>query len=172
MIELEIVQKKQNRILIIVCINFLLFLILFGGMGYVTWQSAALVNQLKGNLVEAEQTIAELKDRFQRIDTDEIVERLVASASAQLKESLTHVISESDLKVPITQMSERLYATQETIEKTNQAIIGIHETVKGLDNEEISKLVTYYILKDLGDGLHKAAEKNKPDSMVDPSSID
>jgi predicted PurR-regulated permease PerM len=170
--DIEVIQKKQDRIRIIVCINFVLFMVLFIGMGYVTWQSAALVNQLKGNLDEAEQTVAQLKDRFQQIDTDEVVERLVASASSQISDSLRHVVQNSDIAAPITQISEKLNTTQETFEKINEAITGINETVKGLDNEEISKLISYYILKDLGDGLHKAAEHNKPESIVNSSSKD
>ncbi len=166
MSEMLAIQKKQNRIFLIVCLNFLLFMVLFGGLGYVTWQSAALVNQLKGNLDQAEETIVQLKGRLQQLDTDVIVDRLVSSASDQISESLKQVVENTDITAPITQMSEKLSATQETFEKTNQAIVGIHETVKGLDNEEISQLVSYYILKDLGDGLHKAAEKSKPDSMT------
>ena len=160
------VQLKQNRIFVMVCLNFLLFLVLFAGLGYVTWQSAALVNQLKGNLDQAEETIVQLKGRLEQLDTDVVVERLVDSASAQMRESLEQVVQNIDIVAPIAEMSEKLSATQETFEKTNQAIVGIHETVKGLDNEEISQLVSYYLLKDLGDGLHKAAEKNKPESVT------
>lgn len=163
MSDIATIQRKQNKILTIVSINFVLFALLFAGMGYVTWQSVAIVNQLKTNLDQAEQTIEQLRDRFQQLDTDQVVERLVASASAQISDSLRQVVQESDLTLPITQISEKLQATQETFEKTNQAIVGIHKTVKGLDNEEISRLVSYHILKDLGDGLHKAAEKKKPD---------
>lgn len=156
------IQKKQNRIFLIVCLNFVLFMVLFAGLGYVTWQSAALVKQLKGNLDQAEDTIVQMKDRLQQLDTDVVVERLVATASDQIRESITQVVQNTDIVAPITQMSEKLSATQATFEKTNQAIVGIHETVKGFDNQEISQLVSYYILKDLGDGLHKAAERNKP----------
>lgn len=52
------------------------------------------------------------------------------------------------------------------IEETGQAIQGINETVKGLENEEIAKLVSYHILKGLGDGFQEAAETRKPDSIA------
>ncbi len=157
-------QKKQNQTFILVCINFLFFMILFAGLGYVTWQSAALVNRLKGDLDRAEQTIVQLQSRFQQMDTDVIVDRLVATASKQIGESITKVVQDANIAAPIVQASEQLAATRKTIEQTGQAIQGIHETVKGLDDEEIAKLVSYQILKGLGDGFQEAAESRKPDT--------
>jgi hypothetical protein len=125
------------------------------------------VQQLKKDLDQAEQSIAQLKELFQQVDTDALIDELVASASRQISISLKKVLQDSDIVTPITQMSAELSAAQEAFEKTNQAIVGIHETVRGLDNEEISKLISFYILKDLGDGSQKAAENNKPNSMLD-----
>lgn len=162
--ELIQLQKKQNQTFILVCINFTLFMILFVALGYVSWQSATLVNRLKGDLDRAEQAIAELQSRFQNMDTDVIVERLVTMASEQLGESIRNVVQGSELTVPMTQASEKIAATQVIIEETGEAIQGIHETVKGLDNEEIAKLVSYHVLKGLGDGFQEAAETRRPDS--------
>ena len=63
------------------------------------------------------------------------------------------------------QASEKLAATHDLIEQNVQAIQGIQETVKGWDNEEIAKLVSYQILKGLGDGFQEAAATGKPDSI-------
>ena len=165
MSELSQLQKKQNQTFILVCVNFILFMILFSALGYVTWQSAALVQQLKGDLDRAEQTIAQLQDRFQNMDTGEIVDRLVTSATEHLRESIGNVVQESELTVPIHQASEKLAATQELMAGTAEAIQGIHETVKGVDNEEIAKLVSYYMLKGIGEGFQTAADSHKPESL-------
>jgi len=163
MSDLDQIQKKQNQTFILVCVNFVLFMILFAGLGYVSWQSATLVNRLKGDLDKAEQAIAEIQNRFQDIDTDVIVDRLVATVSEHLSESIKNVVQGSELTVPLREASEKLAATQEVIEETGEAIQAIQETVKGVDNEEIAKLVSYHILKGLGDGFQEAAESRKPD---------
>jgi hypothetical protein len=164
MSDFETLEKKQQKILVLVGLNFVLFMILFAGLGYVTWKSAVLVNRLEDNLNQAEETIAQLQTRFQQMDTDVIVERLVKNASDQISESVRQVVRNTDIALPITEMSEKLIATQEKFEKTSAALAGIHETVSQLDNEEISKYVSYYILKELGQGLQNAAEKNKPEA--------
>ena len=167
MSDFEQLQKKQNKTFILVFINFSLFMILFAGLGYVTWQSATLVNRLKGDLDRAEQTIAQLQSRVQDMDTNVIVDRLVTTASIQIGESIKEVVQGLNIPEPIVQASEKLAATHDMIEQNVQAIQGIHETVKGWDNEEIAKLVSYQILKGLGDGFQEAAETRKPGSIDD-----
>jgi 5'-deoxynucleotidase YfbR-like HD superfamily hydrolase len=165
MSDFEQLMKKQNKTFILVFINFALFMILFAGMGYVSWQSAALVNRLKGDLDRAEQTIAQLQTRFQQMDTEVIADRLVATASKRISESIKEVIQGPNVTGQIVQASEKLAATHDMIEQNVQAIQGIHETVKELGNEEIAALVSYQILKGLGDGFKEAAETRKPDSI-------
>lgn len=165
MSDFEQLQKKQNKTFILVFINFSLFMILFAGLGYVTWQSATLVNRLKGDLDRAEQTIAQLQSRFQEMDTNVIVDRLVTTASKQIGESIKEVVQGLNITEPIVQASEKLAATHDMIEQNVQAIKGIHETVKELGNEEIAALVSYQMLKGLGDGFKEAAETRKPDSI-------
>lgn len=147
-------SKKQNKIFILVCLNFVLFMILFTGLGYVTWQSAALVNRLKSDLDKAEQTIAEIKNHLQHVDTNKIVDQLVASVSNQLTESIRNVVQSSELTKPIVQASEKLATTQEMLQKTAET----------LDNQEIANRVSYQILKGLGEGFQNAAESRNPDS--------
>ena len=166
MSDLYTLQRKQNQTFILVCVNFVLFMILFSALGYVTWQSAALVSQLKADLDRAEQTIARLQERIQNMDTEAVVDRLVASAAEHLRESIGSVVQESELTVPIHQASEKLAATQDMIAGTAEAIQGIHETVKGVDNEEIAKLVAYYMLSGIGEGFQQAAESRKPESLT------
>lgn len=167
MSDFEQLQKKQNQTFILVCINFALFMILFAGLSYVSWQSAMLVNRLKGDLDKAEQTITDLQSRFQNMDTDRIVERLVTTATEQLGESIRKVVQDSDLTGSVMQVSEKLGATHDMIAETGEAIQGIHETVKGLETEEMAQLVSYQILKGLGNGFQEAAESRKPNSSGD-----
>ena len=166
MSDFDSLQKRQNQTLILVCINFSLFMILFAGLGYVSWQSATLVHRLKGDLDRAEHTIDQLQNRFQQMDMDVIVDRLVTTASKQLSESIKEVVQDSNITDPLVEASDKLAATHDMIEETGQTIQGINETVKGLDNEEIAKLVSYHILKGLGDGFQEAAETRKPDSIA------
>ncbi|MEN8198754.1 MAG: hypothetical protein ABFR63_01645 [Thermodesulfobacteriota bacterium] len=159
-------QKKQDQTFILICINFALFMVLFIGLGYVTYQSVSLVNRLKGDLDRAELAVTELQDRFHNMDTDVVVERLVATASGELEKTIKNAVQGSNLMEPLERASERMAATHETIEHTGEAIQGIHETVKGLDNEEIAKRVSYHILKGLGEGFNKAAESRKPEGVT------
>ena len=165
MMEIEELRKKQKTILAIVCINFALFMVLFAGMGYVTYQSVALVKTLRVNLDKAETTVAQLQDRFQQLDTDAIVERLVVSASQQVSTSLQDVVQNTDLATPITQMSEDLRVTREKLDKTHQALTEIHETVKGLEKQELIRQAANRVIQERSDDLHNAPDKNQPDTM-------
>ena len=163
--EIERLQKKQGQIFILVCINFTFFMILFIGLGYVTWQSAVLVSRLKADLDRAEETINSLKDRVAAVDTKAVVDRLVTSASEQLRETIRNTVEETDLVTPIHQAAERMASTRHVVEKTGEAIQSIALTMEGVDNEEIARLVSYHMLKGLGDGLQEAAETRRPDDI-------
>ena len=164
MSDLVQLQKRQNQTLLLVCINFVLFVVLFSALGYVAWQSATLVNRLQEDLGKAEQTIAQLQGRFQNMDLEDVVDRLVNSATAQLGTSIAAVVQQSDLSAPMTRVSDKITAAQEIIEQTSEVVAGIQQTVAGLDNEAIAQQVSYHILKGLGDGFQQAAESRKPGS--------
>lgn len=155
-------KKKQDQIFILVCINCVLFMVLFTGLGYVIWQSATLVNRLKGDLNRAEQRIVDLQERFRNMEVNVLVEELVSKVSERLEKSIKTVVQDSEFTAPLNRISEKMTATHEMIVQTEDAIHGIHETVKGLNNEEIAQQVSYHILKGLGDGFQKAAETRKP----------
>ncbi len=162
MSELVQLQKKQNSIYILVCINFLLFMILFAGLGFVTWQSATLVNRLNKNLGKAEQTIVELQSRFENLDLDMIVERLVNKASEQLGESIRTTLKDTDFVQPIAEISNKIVLTQEMIGKSGEAMQKMQEKLSYLNNDEIAKRVSYRVIKGLADGFQKAADDRLP----------
>ena len=163
--ELSTLQSRQNYTLILVCANFVMFVVLFSAFGYVAWQSAAFVNRLKGDVEKAEQTIVELRAQIQQIDTGVMVDRIVASATDHLNASISDAVQRSDFAAPITHASEKIAATEELMKDTGMAIQGIHETIKGVNNEEIARLVSYHVLKGLGEGFQHAAESHRPDSL-------
>jgi len=160
--ELSQFKKKQNQIFILVGINFLLFMVLFAGLGYVTWQSAVLVNRLKANLDQAEQAIAGMQERFRNMDMDALVDNLVATASERIDHSIRNVIEKADFSEALARASEKMEATQAVLAKTGKALEGMHETVQGIDNDEIARRVSYHILKGLGNGFQQAAETRRP----------
>lgn len=162
MSELIHLQKKQNRIYILVCINFLLFMIIFTGLGFVTWKSAALVSRLNADLGKAEQAIGELQSRFKNMDTDVIVERLVNTATEQLGNSIRTTLKNTDLAQPIAEITAKIALTQEMVGKSGEAMQRIQNKMNHLDNDEIAKRVSYHVIKGLGDGLQKAADDRLP----------
>lgn len=137
-------------------------MILFAGLGFVTWQSATLVSRLNTDLGKAEQTIGELQSRFQNIDTDVIVEQLVTQASEQLSASLRTTLKNTDFIQPIAEISEKIALTQEMIGKSGDTMQIIQEKMSHLDNDEIAKRVSYHVIKGLGDGLQRAADERLP----------
>lgn len=166
-------EKKQNQIFILTCLNFIMFLVLFCGLGYVTYQSANIVAKVKNDLELAEQKIAGLHEKMDHLDAEEIVQRIVAMATEQVAESVRNVIAESTLPEPlknasakIENASERIDQTREVVISTGAAIQDISEVVKGLDSDEIAQRVSYHILKGLGDGFQEAAADRKPDTKL------
>lgn len=155
-------QKRQDQIFVLVCVNCVLFMVLFTGLGYVIWQSATLVNGLKGDLDRAEQRVVELQERFRNMEMDGLLEESVAKASERLEKSIRTVIQDSEVTAPLNRISQKMTATHDMIVQTGDTIHEIQETVKRLENKEIAQLVSYHILKDLGDGFQKAAETGKP----------
>ena len=168
----ERMEKRQKQVLILTCLNFVMFMVLFGGLGYVVYQSASLVNKLQNDLETAEQKIAALHDKFDDLDAEVVVQRIVAVATEQVTVSVREAIGEAALPEPLKNASERMENASENIQETREAVVSageaiqdIGEVVKELDNDEIAQRVSYHILKGLGDGFQEAASVRKPESM-------
>lgn len=144
MSDITIANKRQAQTLIVLWVNFALFIILFSGLGFLIWQSATLVIRLREDLEQAEQTVAELRTRVESMDTEAIVHRVLAAATEELDESIRSAIQESDLA------------------DTLEAIQGIYESVGGLDPEEMARAVSSNILLGLSDGIRDAAQAQNP----------
>ncbi|BHH82209.1 hypothetical protein [Desulforhopalus sp. 52FAK] len=158
MSEILLLQKKQDRTFLLVCINFLLFMVLFAGFGIVVWKSATLVSRLSSDLTRAEETIGQLHQRFQAMDTTQLVDRIAQNASQQLGESIQSSLSGVDLSTPITNLSDKVVVTQEMLEKSGETLQAINTNVAQLDNDVIARKVADYVLQGLRQGVNSSAQ--------------
>lgn len=168
MSDFDQLHKKQNRIFLVVIVNFLLFMILFTGAGFVIWQSATLVNRLSSDLTKAEETIGGLQERMQAMDTSTMMDRLTQNATDQLRESIRSSLADVDFAQPMSQLSDTLVVTQDMLLQSGNALQGINENVTRLDNDVIARKVADYVLQGLRDDvarqeytLKSGAEKNE-----------
>lgn len=138
--------RRQKHTLIMVWVNFALFVILFAALGFLIWQSASLVARLRDDLERAEQAVAEMQVRLQSMNPEEVVGRLVATATDQLDDSVREAVQESE------------------IAETMLAIQAIYESVEGLDPEQLAQSISSDLLLGLSDGLREAAEARDPRS--------
>jgi uncharacterized protein YPO0396 len=162
MTEIENLKQKSDRTFILVCANFIMLFVLFCGLGYVVWQSAVLVGEVKDDLRKAEQAVAEMRNRIQSMDVDVMIERLTASAAEGMKASVTTAIQQSDFAGSLRNLSDRVDNAQDRLERTGESIRGIHDQLQKMDTEHLARLVSYHMLKGLGEGFNQAAEGRKP----------
>ena len=96
------------------------------------------------------------------MEMDGLLKKSVSKASERLEKSIKTAVQDSEVTVPLNRISQQMTATHDMIMQTRDTIHEIHEAVKRVDNKEIAQLVSYHILKDLGDGFQKATETGKP----------
>lgn len=155
-------HRKQNQMFILTVINFVLFVIMFTGIGVLTWQALTLVNKLKITLEKTEQTVAHLQHTLREFDTDLLAKNIIGKTTERLSQSLERTVTATDYMEPMTRVAKKLDATQQSIEETGTALQEIRSKVQDLDNEEIARRISYNILKGLGDGFQEAAESHNP----------
>ncbi len=161
MTEIDQLQKKNNRMFILVCLNFTMLVVLFCGLGYVTWRSVVLIENLETKLSNAEAAVAGFQDRIQGMDVDVVMEKVMASATEKLKDSIKNTIQQADFTDSLGDLSEKVEATREKLERTGEAIQEINTKLRNLNGEQIAQAVSYNMLKGLGDGFNQAAESRK-----------
>lgn len=138
-------ERRQRHALIVLWVNFLLFMVLFAGLGFLILQSVALVGGLREDLANAQAAVAEMQARLQNMDPEEVIQRLLTSATDQLDEAIRSSVAESDLG------------------ETMEAIQGISESLEGLNPQELADLVAVSILLGLSDAFADAAESRGAD---------
>jgi preprotein translocase subunit SecF len=150
-------SPRQSRwLFILVCANFTMLAVLFIGLGILLYQSISLVGSLKSDLQRAEASVAQLRERVERIEPEAAVERIVGAAVGSIREEVRQAVSESE---PLAALS----TVPESIERASTAAGDIADTLQQLDADAIAQRVSYELLKGLGEGLEAAAEKRKPE---------
>lgn len=155
MADMDYVASKSKNTFILVSINFAMLFILFCGMGFVVWQSAQLVLDLKHDLENTKQALADIKERVHTLDTEVVIEKVVESALVSIREEVASAVTDSETMAALADVPER-------VEATTEAIKLINERIQDLDSEAIAQQVSYHMLKGLGDGFNEAAESRKP----------
>lgn len=155
MADIDHIASKSNKTFILVCINFAMLSILFCGLGFVIWQSAQLVLDLKHDLENTKQTVAEIKERVHDLDAEVVIEKVIDSAVKSIQEEVSFAISDSEAMAALADVPERVEATAEAIRLIN-------ERIQELDADSIAQRVSYHMLRGMGDGFSEAAESRKP----------
>ena len=150
-------SNRQSRwLFILVCANFTMLAVLFMGLGILLFQSISLVGSLRSDLQRAEESVALLRERVERIEPEAGVERIVGAAVGSIREEVRQAVAESE---PLAALS----AVPESIERASAAADDIAETLKDLNADAIAQRVSYELLRGLGEGLNAAAEQRKPE---------
>jgi hypothetical protein len=148
-------RRQPNWLFILVCANFTMLAVLFIGLGILLFQSISLVGSLKSDLQRAEQSVAQLRERVERMEPEAAVERIVGSAVDSIRDEVRQAVTESE---PLAALA----AMPESLERASAAADDIAETLKDLDADAIAQRVSYELLAGMGEGLQAAAEKRKP----------
>jgi hypothetical protein len=164
MTDIDQLSKQGDRTFILVCANFIMLFVLFCGLGYVIWRSAILIGEVQYELQKAERGVADMRNRIQDLDVDVMMQRLLGNATEAIPGSVATAIQQSDFAASVRNLSARVENTHDRLERTGASIRAIRDELPKIDTEELARLVSYQMLKGLGEGLNRAAETRKPGS--------
>ena len=162
MTEIEQLQQQNHRTFILVGLNFIMFLILFLGLGYVAWQSSILISKLEGNLNKVEQAVERFQARIQQVDFDTVMDKALTNARDNMGDSVRAALSQSEFGNALTNLGERVDQANDRLEQIGDAVKNANKKLQEIETEQLAQLVSYNILKGLGDGFTQAAESRKP----------
>ena len=162
MTEIEQLQQQNHRTFILVGLNFIMFLILFLGLGYVAWQSSILISKLEGNLTKVEQAVERFQARIQQVDFDTVMDKALTNARDNMGDSVRAALSQSEFGSALTNLGERVDQANDRLEQIGDAVKNANKKLQEIETEQLAQLVSYNILKGLGDGFTQAAESRKP----------
>ena len=147
--------RRSRWLFILVCANFTMLAVLFIGLGILLYQSVSLVSSLKADLQRAEESVAQLRMRVERIEPEAAVGRIVESAVSGIRAEVNRAVTESE---PMAALA----TVPASIERASAAAEDIAETLTDLDANAIAQRVSYEVLRGMGEGFNAAAEKRKP----------
>ena len=167
MAEIEQLQQQNHRTFILVGLNFIMFLILFSGLGYVSWQSSMLISKLETDLEKIERAVVQFQEKIQHMDLDALMGKVMESAKDNMGDSIRTALTQSDFGGSLSNLAEKVEDAQNKLERVSEAVQEANDKLQKIDTEQLAQLVSYSILKGLGDGFTNAAESNKPMFKVD-----
>ncbi len=144
-------SARVERTYFLVCANFAMLFILFCGLGLVLWLSIGLVSDLKRDLAKAEESVMELRDRLQAMDSEVVLQKAV---SAAVESAMAEVAEAMPDGAALAELPAKLDATAEAIQVISQK-------VEELETEALANQVAYELLQGLGDGFSEAAEARR-----------
>ena len=168
--EIEQLTRHNQRTFFLVCANFAMLLVLFFGFGYVMWQSASLVSNVKADLARAEQAVAQLQQKIQTMDMDEVMGKVMQRATEGMGESIKTAIKESEFSGTLGTLAERIDNAQDKLGNISESLKAANEKLDRVDTKQLAQLVSYNMLLGMGNGFTSAAEANKPSSLEDEGS--
>ena len=158
----EQLNHRQNRTLQLTIVNFVLFLVLFSVLVYVSWQSSMLVDRINDNITRAETAIASVQTRIGELEDGELLDRAITRISENLRESISVAVADSPGLTGLRNISERVQEIGTTATQTAEAVQAVSEKIVSLDGEALADRVAYNLLKGMGEGFNKAAEARNP----------
>lgn len=167
MTEIEQLTRQNQRTFVFVCFNFAMLLVLFFGLGYVIWQSTSLISAVKQDLQRAEQALAQLQERVQNTNMDDLLDQVVANARDSIGQSVKTAVGESGFTGSLATLAARVDQAQTELRDVSDGLKAANEKLQKLDTEQLAQLVSYNLLQGLGEGFYQAAEASKPATLID-----
>ena len=162
MTEIEQLKQQNHRTFILAGLNFIMFLVLFFGLGYVAWQSSTLISKLEDDLNKVEQAVGQFQARIKQVDFDTVMDRVLADAKDNMGDSIRTALRQSEFGSSLNNLAERVDQAHDKLESVGEQFRQANEKLQKIETERIAQLLSYSILKGLGTGFTQAAESNKP----------
>ena len=174
MTEIDQLQQQNHRTFVLVVINFVMFLVLFFGLGYVAWRSSTLISKLETDLEKVERAVVQFQNRIQDMDFDALMSKVIGSTKENIANSMKTALKESEFSTSVGKLAQKVENAQDKLERIGEAVGEANDKLRKIDTEQLAQAVSYHMLKGLGDGFTNAAEARKPLSDVqekDKSSV-
>ena len=165
MTDIDRLRQLHRRTFILVCSNFIMFLLLFMALGFVAWQSATLISELQRDLAKAEQAVVQLRQKIEHTNVDALMDKVIASAGESIVSSIRTEISQTDFGASFTHLGEKVENSHAKLERISQDLEEANDKLQKLDTAQLAQLASYYVLIGLGEAFTDAAEAKRPSSM-------
>ena len=90
---------------------------LFIGLGILLFQSISLVGSLKSDLQRAEQSVAQLRERVERMEPEAADERIFGSAVGSIRDEMRQAVTGPEPLAALSAVAERIERASVAAEK-------------------------------------------------------